>query len=87
MSISFDCPKCRRAIRVRDEGAGRFGNCPHCKAKIRVPNQPTNVVASRKLPLQNIHLSPTSMNAPFLGAFVAFFNRLKVLLHLSDVAR
>jgi len=37
MAIKFDCPKCGRTIRVRDDAAGRAGVCPGCNSKVKVP--------------------------------------------------
>lgn len=37
MPISFTCTSCRRALRVRDELAGRRILCPDCQTTITVP--------------------------------------------------
>jgi Zn-dependent protease with chaperone function len=37
MAIQFRCENCQQAIRVRDEYAGRSGNCPGCRQKVRIP--------------------------------------------------
>lgn len=28
--ISFDCPSCRKPLKVKDELAGKHGKCPAC---------------------------------------------------------
>ena len=36
--ISFSCPCCGRTLSVKDEFAGKNGDCPHCKQRMKVPN-------------------------------------------------
>ena len=35
--IQFDCPHCRKTLRVKDEFAGQHGKCPHCQNVTTVP--------------------------------------------------
>jgi hypothetical protein len=37
MPINFSCPNCHKALRVKDELAGKKGPCPHCKKLVTVP--------------------------------------------------
>jgi hypothetical protein len=40
MTIVFDCPKCGRKIRVRDEASGHRGTCEACGSVLTVPTLP-----------------------------------------------
>jgi hypothetical protein len=81
MSITFDCPSCGKPIRVNDTAAGRFGTCPNCKTRVRVPKKaataPTAAVAP---PVPKVDISPNSFKEGFLGAFGGFFGRLAAVL-------
>ena len=35
--MKFNCPECGKALKVRDEMAGKKGRCPACKAGVVVP--------------------------------------------------
>lgn len=35
--IRFKCPACQQKIKIREEDAGRVGDCPKCKAPVEVP--------------------------------------------------
>jgi hypothetical protein len=37
MAIHFNCIRCGKGLKVRDELAGSEGQCPHCKVAFRVP--------------------------------------------------
>jgi hypothetical protein len=37
MSIKFNCPHCGGALAVKDELAGKRGNCPKCKGVVTMP--------------------------------------------------
>ena len=39
MSIVFDCPVCRKTIKVKDSLAGKKGRCPFCSQIVVVPDQ------------------------------------------------
>lgn len=39
--IQFECPQCATSIRVKDEAAGRRGQCKNCDAVITVPDVQT----------------------------------------------
>jgi hypothetical protein len=36
--IAFACPHCEKKLRVRDELAGKKGQCPNCSRSITIPN-------------------------------------------------
>lgn len=38
MPISFNCPECGRAIRVKDELAGKRAKCPGCAVALTIPS-------------------------------------------------
>jgi DNA-directed RNA polymerase subunit RPC12/RpoP len=38
MAIEFDCSRCSRPYRLRDDFAGRVLNCKKCGAKMKVPS-------------------------------------------------
>jgi membrane associated rhomboid family serine protease len=46
MTVHFQCPKCRKALAVRDEYAGRSGKCT-CGAAVMVPKLAVTVVPIR----------------------------------------
>jgi hypothetical protein len=37
MSITFNCPQCRKTLKVKDELAGRKAKCPGCRKVIAIP--------------------------------------------------
>lgn len=37
MGIDVTCGNCRVSFRVKDEYAGRWGKCPHCRSPVEVP--------------------------------------------------
>jgi hypothetical protein len=37
MSIVVSCPECGKALKVKDEWAGRTAKCPGCEAKVSIP--------------------------------------------------
>ena len=37
MAISFQCPNCRRRLRVKDDFAGKRTKCPACEVRLKVP--------------------------------------------------
>jgi hypothetical protein len=37
MPITFSCPECFKAVKVKDELAGKTIKCPACQATINVP--------------------------------------------------
>lgn len=39
MSIEFVCPHCQSNLRLKDEYAGRRGQCPKCRHEIAVPRR------------------------------------------------
>jgi len=46
VAIEFLCPRCRTQFNVSDEDAGTKQRCPHCRAKVRVP-EPVAAPASQ----------------------------------------
>ncbi|HEY4313428.1 MAG TPA: hypothetical protein VGN12_28515 [Pirellulales bacterium] len=42
MAIQFSCPSCQATLRLKDQYAGRQGQCPQCQAKITVPQVAAN---------------------------------------------
>ena len=38
MTISFHCDFCGKKIDAKDESAGKYGKCPACQGKVRVPD-------------------------------------------------
>lgn len=44
--IHFQCPRCGRAITVRDSNAGEYGNCPGCSLRLRAPKRKGLTAAS-----------------------------------------
>lgn len=57
MSISFSCPNCARALRVRDDLAGKRVRCPQCQ-------QPASVPAVRPPEDQDFTESPSEDETP-----------------------
>ena len=43
MPIPVTCPGCKKSFNVDDKFAGKTGPCPHCKARITVPQQQPEV--------------------------------------------
>jgi len=37
MAIKFTCPNCQKQLSVKDQLAGKKGNCPFCKKPLTVP--------------------------------------------------
>ncbi|MEW4489113.1 hypothetical protein AB1L42_13615 [Thalassoglobus sp. JC818] len=46
MAIQFHCPYCTATVRVRDDAAGKVGQCPKCGSRVRVPAPQANPPAS-----------------------------------------
>jgi predicted Zn finger-like uncharacterized protein len=47
--ITFSCPKCQKAFRVKDEYAGKTTRCPSCSTTLTVPKSaPSNVPGNRQ---------------------------------------
>jgi hypothetical protein len=38
MSISFNCPRCKKKIKAPDKAGGKYGNCPHCNYPCYIPS-------------------------------------------------
>ncbi len=38
MSISFNCPRCKKKIKAPDKAGGKYGNCPHCSYPCYIPS-------------------------------------------------
>ncbi len=56
MAIALTCPACQRALKVKDELAGRKIKCPDCAAVIAVPGKKavteTGVTATKPRPIR-----------------------------------
>lgn len=48
MSISFNCPKCRKSFKVGDDLAGRPCKCPSCGSQFKIP--PRRAAAAPTMP-------------------------------------
>lgn len=51
--IHFNCPHCDKAIRVRDEAAGRKGKCLGCGATIQVPKNSVRIASPTTTEMPN----------------------------------
>ena len=40
MSISFNCPRCKKKIKAPDTAGGKYGQCPHCNYRCYIPSAP-----------------------------------------------
>ena len=40
MSISFNCPRCKKKIKAPEKAGGKYGNCPHCNYPCYIPSSP-----------------------------------------------
>ena len=38
MSVSFNCPRCKKKIKAPDKAGGKYGNCPHCNYPCYIPS-------------------------------------------------
>jgi DNA-directed RNA polymerase subunit M/transcription elongation factor TFIIS len=52
MSITVSCPSCGSSLHVKSKFAGKSGECPKCRAKIRIPMDSAEAVESK--PVQPI---------------------------------
>ena len=83
MAIEFTCPTCQKALKLRDEAAGKTGKCPFCKSVITVPasaladddmieivpaNAPKKPVASPPKPPRPAPSAPVTAPTPPAGA-------------------
>jgi hypothetical protein len=46
MSITFNCPHCRKPLKVKDELAGKKAKCPGCQKVIAIPASPSQAPVS-----------------------------------------
>lgn len=51
--IHFNCPHCDKAIRVRDEAAGRKGKCLGCVETIQVPQNSLRIASPTTTEMPN----------------------------------
>jgi hypothetical protein len=68
MSVEIPCPGCRFPFRADDEFAGESAPCPHCGAKIAVPNPETRGITRKigqRIPARDerVRLDPREANA------------------------
>lgn len=47
--IRFRCPACNQKIKLREEDAGRLGDCPKCKAPVEAPRIEVNLPGSSEM--------------------------------------
>lgn len=47
--IRFRCPSCNQKIKLREEDAGRLGDCPKCKAPVEAPRIEVNLPGSGEM--------------------------------------
>lgn len=47
--IRFRCPACNQKIKLREEDAGRLGDCPKCKAPVEAPRIEVNLPGSGEM--------------------------------------
>lgn len=47
--LRFKCPTCLQKIKIREEDAGRVGDCPKCRAPIEAPKVELPVPSSREI--------------------------------------
>ncbi len=40
MSISFNCPRCKKKIKAPEKAGGKYGKCPHCNYPCYIPAPP-----------------------------------------------
>ncbi len=40
MSISFNCPRCKKKIKAPEKAGGKYGKCPHCNYPCYIPSSP-----------------------------------------------
>ena len=51
MSIGVDCPGCQTSFQVDPKHAGKLGQCPHCRERVRVPHlKPAAPPVARPIP-------------------------------------
>jgi DNA-directed RNA polymerase subunit RPC12/RpoP len=70
MGIRFSCPACGRGLNVKTDLAGKRGRCPHCQAKIIIPDEdarPAEVAASVAAAPES-HASGTQASGSDTGA-------------------
>ena len=60
MSIGVDCPGCRTTFRVHPKHAGKVGQCPRCRERVRVPEPSAAPVAA----------TPAAAPGPAAGALI-----------------
>ncbi len=60
MAIEFNCPYCTATVRVGLDAAGKFGRCPQCDTRIRIPDlRPTSAGPSPPVSVIPIPAAPT----------------------------
>lgn len=67
--IHFNCPNCNKAIRVRDEAAGKKGKCLGCGEMIRVPQATVfgDGLSTAEKSTEADAICPVSPNSTFIG--------------------
>ena len=52
MSIKVKCEECGAALKIKDDLAGRKGNCPQCKAPLQIPSLDTDETPRKPAPAE-----------------------------------
>src|SRR5439155_1231981 len=63
MSIKFPCPHCKKALKVKDELAGRKAKCPSCQQILTIP-KPVATATDPGKPPSTAAGKPAPANAP-----------------------
>lgn len=63
MSISFTCPSCKKAYKVKDEWAGKKATCSNCQQKITIP-RPTPAAAAAPADVEAMAAAALADEAP-----------------------
>ena len=54
--IKFECPECKKPVKVPQQHGGKKGKCPHCQSKVNIPHYST--IARFRVPNQARAASP-----------------------------
>src|SRR5438128_860889 len=71
MSIKFPCPHCKKALKVKDELAGRKAKCPSCQQILTIPKAVATAADPGKPP-STAAGKPAPANAPAATQTVDF---------------
>ncbi len=54
--IEFECPECKKPVKVPQQHGGKKGKCPHCQSKVNIPHYST--ITRFRVPSQTRAASP-----------------------------